>query len=117
LPRNLSINYVEFPASSFDEVKRFYGAAFAWTFTEYGQDYLAFNDGGFDGGFYRSDLVATTSIGAPLVILYAEDLEACKARVLDAGGKLSADIFSFPGGRRFQFTDPHGNELAVWSDK
>jgi len=74
-------------------------------------------DGGLDGGIYKSKLRSTTENGAALVILYADDLEATRKRVLANNGTICKEIFSFPGGRRFQFFDPHGNELAVWSDK
>ena len=76
-----------------------------------------FNDGKLDGGFFRSPLISTTASGSALVILYAIDLEATRDKVVDCGGKIASEIFSFPGGRRFQFLDPSGNELGVWSDK
>ena len=55
--------------------------------------------------------------GGPLVILFSHELEASQRAVVDAGGEITKEIVSFPGGRRFQFVDPAGNELAVWSDK
>ena len=111
------IDYVEFPASNFDAVQAFYSNAFAWQFTDYGPEYRAFTDGKLDGGFRLSDQVANSGNGSALVILYANDLEATRDTVIASGGKVTADIFAFPGGRRFQFSDPHGNELAVWSDQ
>ena len=111
------IDYVEFPASDFDSVKVFYATVFGWTFTDWGPDYCSFSDGKLSGGFFKSDLVSRTDQGATLVVLFADDLETTLQRVLDHGGTQSKDIISFPGGRRFQFFDPHGNELAVWSDK
>lgn len=111
------IDYVELPASNFDAVQAFYAQAFGWTFEDYGPEYRAFSDGKLEGGFYRSDLRSTTATGAALVILYAIDLEQTRDRVIASGGTIVRDIFSFPGGRRFHFADPHGNELAVWSDK
>ena len=104
------IDYVEFPAADTEPVKAFYAAAFGWTFTDYGPDYVAFEGEGVDGGFTREPDVAM-----PLVILYAHDLEAMQAKVTGAGGVISKPIFAFPGGRRFHFRDPSGNELAVWS--
>jgi predicted enzyme related to lactoylglutathione lyase len=104
------IDYVEFPARDLAAAKAFYGAAFGWTFTDYGPGYAAFNEG-LDGGFQTED-----GPQKPLVILYARDLEAMEAKVRAAGGTISKPIFSFPGGRRFHFTDPAGNELAVWSE-
>ena len=111
---NNHINYVEFKAKDLKKIKAFYSAAFEWTFTDYGPDYVAFGDAGLDGGFEQSD--DPIVIGA-LVILYHDDLEGSKAKVEAAGGRIAKNIFSFPGGRRFHFIDPAGNELAVWSDK
>ena len=117
MPTDRRIDYVEFPASDFDAFEAFYSQTFGWTFTDYGPEYRAFNDGSLDGGIFKSDAQSTTDSGAALVILYADDLEATLECVLANGGQTSKEIFSFPGGRRFQFFDPHGNELAVWSDK
>ena len=111
------INYVEFPSSDFDACEAFYSKNFGWTFTDYGPEYRAFNDGHLNGGFFKSDQRSTTDNGAALVILYATDLEATRDKVAANGGKICKEIFSFPGGRRFQFLDPHGNELAIWSDR
>lgn len=117
MPTDQKINYLELPARDFDTVQRFYEGAFGWSFTEYGPEYRAFNDGTIDGGFYRSDAVSLTSNGATLIVLYAVDLERTRDVVLEHGGTILKEIFSFPGGRRFHFADPNGNELAVWSDK
>jgi predicted enzyme related to lactoylglutathione lyase len=105
------IDYVEMPGGGLPEVKQFYSAAFGWTFTDYGPEYAAFNEG-LDGGFW-SDPAAGAK---PVVILFASDLEAMHAKVLASGGRIVRPIFNFPGGRRFHFTDPAGNELAVWSE-
>ena len=107
------IDYVEWPAADLPATKGFYEKAFGWTFTDYGPDYAAFEGQGADGGFFKPEATPPK----PLVILYAHDLEAMEAKVVAAGGVISTAIFSFPGGRRFHFTDPAGNELAVWSDK
>lgn len=117
MPRNHSINYVELPGDDLDALERFYSAAFGWTFTDYGPEYRAFSDGVFDGGFRRARRKSLSRNGASLVVLYGDDLEATRGRVLAAGGSILKEIFSFPGGRRFHFLDPHGNELAVWSDR
>jgi predicted enzyme related to lactoylglutathione lyase len=116
MPTNLKIDYIELPASNFDAVQAFYQSVFAWTFEAYGDEYRAFSDGRLDGGFYRSSHVSSTERGAALLIFYADDLEALEQAVISAGGIIVKPIFSFPGGRRFHFTDPHGNELAVWSE-
>lgn len=107
------IDYVELPGGDLARVKAFYSAAFGWRFIDYGPTYAAFEDAGLDGGF---DADPAAGLTRPLVVLYAEDLEAMLATVEAAGGEISAPIFSFPGGRRFHFRDPAGNELAVWSE-
>ena len=112
------INYIELPAKDLAHTKLFYNQVFGWTFEDYGDDYTAFSDGRLDGGFYRSKLSSDSSKkGAALVVLYADDLESTLERVISGGGIISQPIFSFPGGRRFHFLDPGGNELAVWSDQ
>jgi predicted enzyme related to lactoylglutathione lyase len=116
MPSDKCIDYVEFPAKDLVAVKRFYSACFGWTFTDYGPDYCSFSDGHLDGGFYRADCRAGRDQGGALVVLYAKDLEAVRQTVLEHGAELIADVFDFPGGRRFHFSDPNGNELAVWSD-
>ena len=109
------IDYIELPAADLDAVQAFYEKAFGWTFTDYGPEYRAFNDGNFDGGFYKSEQHSSTKNGAALVVLASNNLESTLEQVKAAGGKIVVDIFSFPGGKRFQFSDPNGNELAVWS--
>jgi len=120
MPVDQKINYLELPARDLDAVQRFYEGAFGWSFTDYGPDYRAFNDGFIDGGFYRADAASTTENGAALIVLYARALEETRETVLGnsggGGGTIVKEIFSFPGGRRFHFADPNGNELAVWSD-
>ena len=106
------VDYIEWPGNDLPATKAFYTSAFGWSFTDYGPTYTAFEGQGVDGGF-TNDEAATK----PLVIIYANDLEAMLAKVQAAGGRLTKPIFSFPGGRRFQFTDPSGNELAVWSEQ
>jgi len=105
------IDYVEISVSSTDSAKRFYGEAFGWTFTDYGPAYTEFTDGHMKGGF---DAGSPVKHGGPLVVLYATDLDTIEKRVTAAGGAISTPTFAFPGGRRFHFTDPDGNELAVW---
>lgn len=110
------IDYVEFPARDLQATKRFFSDAFGWSFTDYGDDYAAFADQGLDGGFFRSEQTSQAQSGAALLVLYSDDLEAAQAKVVKAGGGIVREIFSFPGGRRFHFAEPSGNELAVWSD-
>jgi predicted enzyme related to lactoylglutathione lyase len=113
------IDYIEFPATDLPATKRFYQQAFDWKFTDYGPDYASFEDGRLDGGFHAgAEARATSGTGkGALVVLFAVDLADAEARVRRAGGTIATPIFSFPGGRRFHFTDPSGNELAVWSDR
>ncbi len=110
------INYVEFPAKDIEASKAFFCEVFGWSFVDYGPDYTAFSDQGLDGGFFKSDLSANTNNGSALIVFYSRALEQTQAKVEGAGGSITKPIFSFPGGRRFHFTDPNGNEYAVWSD-
>ena len=110
------INYVEFPAKDIEAVKAFFAAVFNWSFVDYGPDYAAFSDEGIDGGFFKSDLIASTDGGSALVVFYSKDLAQTLSKIERAGGSIIKPIFTFPGGRRFHFSDPNGNEYAVWSD-
>lgn len=105
------IDYIEFATSDFQASKAFFIAAFGWTFTDWGEDYTAFEDGRLAGGIRPG-----TPGSSPTVILYAVDLDGMRAKVEAAGGRVTAE-HSFPGGRRFHFIEPGGNELAVWSEK
>ena len=107
------IDYVEFPATNLADIKTFYSDVFDWVFTDYGPFYTSFNDGRLGGGFRKESQV---SAGGPLVVLYATSLEGIEVKVREHGGRIVKQIFEFPGGRRFHFTDPSGNELAVWSE-
>lgn len=111
---NNHIQYVELYAADLEKVKSFYSTVFGWTFTDYGDGYTAFDNSGLEGGFEK---VESVTPGGPLVVLYHADLELARENVVTGGGAIVREIFSFPGGRRFHFTDPSGNELAVWSDK
>lgn len=110
---NNHINYIEFQAADLAAIKQFYQNSFNWKFTDYGPEYIAFSESGIDGGFFKSDAVIQN--GA-LVILYHKNLAQIQDKIIAAGGKITKAIFSFPGGKRFHFQDPAGNELAVWSD-
>lgn len=111
--KNTLINYIEFKSHDLEATKQFYSAIFGWTFTDYGPTYIAFAGAGIDGGFELSE---SPIINGVLVVLYHENLEAIQQKVEAAGAKISVPVFSFPGGRRFQFLDPSGNELAIWSE-
>lgn len=58
----------------------------------------------------------STQTGSALIVFYSKDLKQTQTKIVDAGGQVVKPIFSFPGGRRFHFCDPNGNEYAVWSD-
>ena len=110
------INYVEFPSRDLTATKAFFETVFGWSFQDFGPEYTAFSDEGLDGGFFKSEQVSCAERGAALVVLFSHDLEATEAKVKAGGGIICKEIFSFPGGRRFHFTEPGGNELAVWSN-
>jgi predicted enzyme related to lactoylglutathione lyase len=117
MSKNNQIDLIEFPASSLEEVatvSKFFNQVFGWRFKEWGDDYNDTHDSGVTAGINGSGTKEQTM---PLAVIYADDLEATKDKVAKAGGKITHDISSFPGGRRFAFTDPAGNQLAVWSDK
>lgn len=116
LTKNNKINYIEIPAKNIEATKAFFSEVFGWSFVDYGPDYCSFSAQGIDGGFFTSDLVVSTKSGSPLIVLYNSLLEATQDRIEKAGGKIVKPIFSFPGGRRFHFSDPNGNEFAVWSE-
>jgi predicted enzyme related to lactoylglutathione lyase len=113
---NDKINYVEFPCRDIAATKVFFQAAFEWGFEDYGPDYTAFSNQGLDGGFFKSDQASVVDNGAALIVLYSASLEATQGRVQAAGGTITRSIFDFPGGRRFDFNQPSGNELGGWSD-
>jgi len=108
------INYVEFKAKNLEKIKEFYIASFDWTFTDYGPTYVAFSESGLQGGFEKTE---NEIVNGVLVVLYHKNLDLIKNKIIESNGEISKDIFSFPGGRRFHFIDPAGNELAVWTDK
>jgi predicted enzyme related to lactoylglutathione lyase len=108
------MDYIEFATTNIEETKRFYNEVFGWEFTDYGPDYTSFSDGRMGGGFVLAPAVAA---GGPLIVLYATNLEEIEFSIREHGGRIVRDTFEFPGGRRFHFTDPSGNELAVWSDR
>ncbi len=110
------INYVELPARDMVEAKKFFSEAFDWSFVDYGPEYSAFSNAGLDGGFFKSDLNVSTEKGSVLIVFYSETLEQTQTKIEKAGGVIIKPVFSFPGGRRFHFTDPNENEYAVWSD-
>ena len=116
-PQHEKLNYVEFAAADLKATSDFFHSAFAWDFTWYGEDYVSFSNQGLDGGFYRANLTTREEQGGALLIFYSSELEITMKKVEKAGGSITKAIFAFPGGRRFHFHEPSGNEFAVWSDK
>jgi len=112
------LNYIEFAAKDLRATQLFFEQVFQWQFTAYGDDYIAFSaeSAGLDGGFYRADQCAKQDQGSALMVLISDDLDKAQADIVEAGGKIIVPTFEFPGGKRFHFTEPSGNELAVWSD-
>lgn len=108
------IDYLEFEVLDLEKSKQFYGEVFGWTFQDCGPDYVSFTETRLEGGFAK---VKSISKGGALVVFYSSNLETTSEKIKSAGGSISQATFSFPGGCRFHFTDPNGNELAVWSDK
>ncbi|WP_291866259.1 VOC family protein [Maribacter sp.] len=112
--KNNTIHFIELQATNLDEIKKFYGNTFGWSFTDYGDAYCDFHEAGISGGFAKTDIMTT---GGTLVVLYHTNLQEAMDNVINHGGKIWKEIFSFPGGSRFEFIDPSGNKLAVWNDK
>jgi len=109
-----TIDYIELTVTDVGEAKRFYAAAFGWMFTDYGPDYAGIKGQGREvGGLCKA---ASVRAGGPLVVLYSRTLDDTASKVKQAGGRIVKEPYTFPGGRRFHFSDPSGNELAVWSE-
>ncbi len=111
------INYLEIPVTRMLESKAFFEKVFDWRFTDYGPDYCAVDNVGIDLGFFQSDRQVAQANGSVLVVFYSDNLEETLAKLKGEGAEILQPIFSFPGGRRFHFSDPSGNEYAVWSDQ
>lgn len=109
------LNYVEFPSQDIPATKYFFEHVFNWQFTDYGPEYTSFANQGLDGGFFQSNQSSNGESGGALLVFYSDDLEATLSKVEKHGGKIIKPIFDFPGGRRFHFNEPSGNEFAVWS--
>ena len=110
------INYLEFPARDIKATKAFFAATFDWSFVDCGPDYCAFSNAGIDGGFFSADLSVSAKAGSVLIVIYSQSLAETQKKITDAGGTIVIPPFSFPGGHRFHFSDPSGNEFAVWSE-
>ncbi|RIV30264.1 VOC family protein [Flagellimonas lutimaris] len=108
------IDYIEFKSTDLEKTKEFYTQTFGWAFTDYGPTYTSFSETGVAGGF---ELTQEPIVNGALIVLYYENLVEIRDKVKSTGGTITKEIFEFPGGKRFHFTDPSGNELAVWSEK
>jgi predicted enzyme related to lactoylglutathione lyase len=104
------IDYIEFPSSNRAVTSAFLQAAFGWGVTSYGPDYDGIEGAGIDGGVDQSE----GRVGATMAVVRTDDLDDAERRVTAAGGTITRPQFDFPGGRRFHFREPGGNELAVW---
>ena len=111
---NLRVDYLELPVTDIAEAERFYSAVFGWAFKDFGPEYTCFADGRLTGGFAKTDKIVT---GGPLIVIYSIDLAGTEQAIIENGGKIVREAYGFPGGKRFHFTDPSGQELAVWTDK
>jgi uncharacterized protein len=114
--RHNTIDYVELGAKNagdYTKTKAFFETAFGWTYQDYGPDYCDTKSSGVGSGINGDPDHRSLQ---PLPVIYVEDLEAAQKKVVDAGGIVTRAIFSFPGGRRFHFADPSGNEIGVWSE-
>jgi predicted enzyme related to lactoylglutathione lyase len=116
-PKPNAIDYVEIPSRDLKKTRAFFESLFAWKFTDYGPEYTSFEDGRLSGGFFHSPTVAQTANGSALIVFYSPQLESIRDQAVQLGATITRDIFSFPGGRRFQFTEPGGSEFAIWSDR
>ncbi len=110
------ISYIEIPVKNVEATKKFFSTVFGWSFKDFGPEYCCFQDQGISGGFFKSELTVSTETGSPLIVFYSDNLEGIQAKIENFGGSMVKNIFSFPGGRRFHFADPNGNEYAVWSE-
>jgi predicted enzyme related to lactoylglutathione lyase len=112
--KDRQIDNIELNVGDIARSKAFYGSAFGWTFVDYGPTYTEFTDGRLTGGFTTGEPVRP---GGALIILYADNLAETQRRLIALGAVLTREVFSFPGGSRFHFTDPDGYELAVWTEQ
>ncbi|PKL45516.1 MAG: hypothetical protein CVV41_00535 [Candidatus Riflebacteria bacterium HGW-Riflebacteria-1] len=110
------IDYIEIPTSDIEQTRKFFGALLGWKFEDFGPAYSCFDDGRMKGGFFESEKRLSTANGSILLVFYTSNLESACEKVCRLGGKISKEIFTFPGGRRFHFTEPCGNEFAFWTE-
>ncbi|HSH39136.1 MAG TPA: VOC family protein [Chthoniobacterales bacterium] len=116
-PLAKTIDYIEMPSRDPSQTRQFFTQLFGWSFEDYGPDYIAFDDGRMTGGFFRAENAWQDAASCPLVVFYASDLPATQDEVKRLGGRITRDIFEFPGGFRFHFQAPGSGEFAVWCEK
>ncbi|MEV0612777.1 VOC family protein [Nonomuraea sp. NPDC050404] len=116
--RHHAIDYVELTVTDLEQAKRFYSEAFGWRFNDYGPGYAGIQspEGAGSGEVGGLRLDQSVRAGGPFVLLYSADLDGSVQAVQKAGGTVVNGPYEFPGGRRFHFTDPSGNELGVWAE-
>jgi predicted enzyme related to lactoylglutathione lyase len=111
-----TIDYIEMPSNDLGATKDFFAKLLGWSFQDYGPEYSSFDDGRMAGGFFAAKS-ASAEKGGPLIVFYSPELEKIRTAVVRLGGKITREIFEFPGGRRFHFEPPGGGEFAIWSEK
>lgn len=111
------IDHIEIPCTELETSRLFFEKVFRWEFISYGNDYILSENGGLQMVLYRSERSFTYERGAPLMVIYRDNLKKAEHDIVEFGGSITQPLFSFPGGSRFHFTDPSGNEFAVWSEK
>ena len=111
-----TISYIELAVDDLAVTRAFYARAFGWEFNDYGPTYAGIRAPGGEGEVGGLNAGSTPTRGGPLVLIRSQDLEASHAAVTEAGGEIAKAIDAYPGGRRFSFLDPSGNELGVFQD-
>jgi uncharacterized protein len=116
--RHHAIDYVELTVTDLEQAKRFYTEAFGWHFNDYGPEYAGIRGPDDEPASEVGGLAlgGAPRPGGPLVLLFSTDLDSSVTAVQNAGGTIVNGPYEFPGGRRFHFTDPSGNELGVWAE-
>ena len=114
MPAEKRIDYIEIPVTDPAKARDFFAELMGWEFRDWGPDYISFHDGQLNGGFRRS--VEPPPPNSVLLVFFSDDLERDRDRVVELGAAINQDIFEFPGGRRFHFVDPLGNEYAIWGE-
>ncbi len=113
-PKPVPMDYVEFKVHDIAQTKAFYGAIFGWHFTDYGPGYTSFTDNGLGGGFTTDGVPVT---GGPLMVFHVDNLEGALAKAIAVRATIVRPIYAFPGGRRFEFKDPDGYDIAAWTQE